>query len=41
MIKERLAPAEKHFASGKELIDYLTNRGVEPETGGRYTPDNA
>lgn len=31
LIKEHLALAEKHFPSKKDLVDYLTNRGVELE----------
>jgi len=31
LIKEHLALVEKHFPSEKELVDYLTNRGVELE----------
>jgi hypothetical protein len=31
LVKEHLALAEKHFPSQKELVDYLTNRGVELE----------
>lgn len=31
LIKEHLALAEKHFSSDSELVEYLTNRGVELE----------
>jgi len=31
LINEQLALVEKHFPSEKELVDYLTNRGVELE----------
>ena len=31
LINEHLALVEKHFPSEKELVDYLTNRGVELE----------
>jgi len=31
LVKEHLALAEKHFPTEKELVQYLTNRGVELE----------